>query len=276
MIMSEKREDIRNGQIFHVDPKIKLLWGASGIITTLVVWLLLTIFAYFAFPKGLYGIPRILYPILFFFVVGIFLFPYLLWVELRYRNYIYYFTKGEIVVKRGILRIERIVIPYTKIQNVNVSRSLIEQLFGLATVKIETAGSPGHTEAKIEGVSSFASFINELLMRVEQSRAAFVRKSLPKEKNATTICEEDEEREKRDLELRIRKKIKQDMVAFSVMLNKLDKKIDELTKKFEERINAMEEKIDELEKQKVKKSSSKKRVKAKKKRLVGMNHDGTK
>ena len=100
MIMSEKREDIRNGQIFHVDPKIKLLWGASGIITTLVVWLLLTIFAYFAFPKGLYGIPRILYPILFFFVVGIFLFPYLLWVELRYRNYIYYFTKGSSALLR--------------------------------------------------------------------------------------------------------------------------------------------------------------------------------
>ncbi len=268
--MVDECGDIRNGQIFHVDPKIRLLWGASGIITALVVWLLLTIFAYFAFPKGLYGIPRILYPILFFFIVGIFLFPYLIWVELRYRNYIYYFTKGEIVVKRGILRIERIVIPYTKIQNVNVSRSLIEQLLGLATVKIETAGSSGHTEAKIEGMSTFASFINELLMRVEQSRTAFVHKS-PEEKEeerkAAVVAREDEERKMRDLELEIRKQIKQDMVAFSVMLNKLDKKIDNLKEQFEERMSAVEKRIVDLETQKVKKSSSSKRgTKTKKKK----------
>src|SRR5687768_5840302 len=48
---------------------------------------------------------------------------------------------GEIVIESGILRRQRRVIPYDRVQDVSIERRLLARLFGTAKVRIETGGS---------------------------------------------------------------------------------------------------------------------------------------
>jgi putative membrane protein len=48
---------------------------------------------------------------------------------------------GEIVIESGILRRQRRVIPYDRVQDVAIERRLLARLFGTAKVRIETGGS---------------------------------------------------------------------------------------------------------------------------------------
>lgn len=104
-------------------------------------------------------------------IAGVMLVPYLVWVELKYRNYTYYFANIELIIRRGVLRIERTSIPFEKIQNVNVLRSIFERILGLATIKIETAGSnPNEAEGIIPGVGNYREVVDEILERTEHIR----------------------------------------------------------------------------------------------------------
>ncbi len=64
---------------------------------------------------------------------------YILALILRYMHNIYYFTSDGIVIKQGIIRLERYVIPYDGIQNMNIIKSASDRIFGIACLKIETA-----------------------------------------------------------------------------------------------------------------------------------------
>ena len=47
----------------------------------------------------------------------------------------------ELVVRDGVLNRKTHIVPYRRVQQIDVRRSLIMQLFGLAELRIETAGS---------------------------------------------------------------------------------------------------------------------------------------
>ncbi len=246
-----KQEELPAEKIYHVDPKIRVLWGANGIVLALVVWFLLTLTAYYAFPKGIYGISRFLYPVVFFFLVGLFLIPYLIWIELRYRTYYYYFTKGEVVIRRGILHVEKVVIPFNKIQNVNVSRSLVERLLGLATVRIETAGSLSHNEATIEGMSNFAQFINEVLQRVEETKVEEGKLSAqprcaPEEKR-----EKDEEGERQQAVTHEVSELKEAILALKAGILSLEKEMRTFNHHLSQKIAEIEQRLEKIEGEKV-------------------------
>ncbi|VVB97963.1 Bacterial PH domain protein [uncultured archaeon] len=163
-------------RIKHLDHKVRILWALNSVLFTAFIWLITTGIAQLAFPDGLLGASSSLYPFMFFMLIGIFLIPYLVWIELRYRNYTYYIAETEMIIRRGVLRIERTTIPFEKVQNVNVSRSVLERLLGLATLKIETAGTnPGEAEGVIPGVSSYRDVVDEILEHVEHSRASVAR-----------------------------------------------------------------------------------------------------
>ncbi len=160
-------------KIRHLDPKVKVLWALNTIAFAAFIWLLMTWLAGLAFPEELLGVHSSIYPFMFLMIVGIVLIPYLVWVELRYRNYTYYIADTEMIIRKGILRVERITIPFEKVQNVNVSRSIIERVLGLATLKIETAGTnPGEAEGIIPGVSGYQAVVDEILDMVEHSHVS--------------------------------------------------------------------------------------------------------
>ena len=59
---------------------------------------------------------------------------------------------GEIVIEKGLLARTRRVIPFDRIQDVDIERALLARLFGLAKVRIET-GAGGKDEGVLDSVS---------------------------------------------------------------------------------------------------------------------------
>jgi putative membrane protein len=80
---------------------------------------------------------------------GLFALPAIL---LQYWRFSYRITPKQIVIQSGVLTRKNRSIPIERIQNIQIERSLIARVLGLAKVKIETAGSSG-TEGSLEYVS---------------------------------------------------------------------------------------------------------------------------
>ena len=67
-------------------------------------------------------------------------------IHLRYDTIWYAVSNRGLYVRRGIMVITEHTITLENIQNVSVRRGPIEQLFGIATVVVETAGASAHDE----------------------------------------------------------------------------------------------------------------------------------
>ncbi|MFW6320612.1 MAG: PH domain-containing protein [Halohasta sp.] len=71
-----------------------------------------------------------------------------------YRRFRYELTDDTFDIRSGVFNRREREIPYGRIQNVDISRSLVQRLVGLAELNIETAGG-GSTEATLQYVSPF-------------------------------------------------------------------------------------------------------------------------
>ena len=63
-----------------------------------------------------------------------------LWAGLYWKNYSFKLQQDRIVIKRGVIGKRTANIPYERIQNVNEWRGILDRIFGLYTLRIETAG----------------------------------------------------------------------------------------------------------------------------------------
>lgn len=66
----------------------------------------------------------------------------------QYLRFYFHIEAEEFVLKRGVFKKEQLRIPFDRIQTVHVSQNVIQQIFGLSGLKIDTAGS-GKEELKI-------------------------------------------------------------------------------------------------------------------------------
>jgi len=73
-----------------------------------------------------------------------------------YQRYQYTFTSDTFDIQSGVLNRREREIPYGRIQNVDISRNVIQRLVGLSAIDIETAGG-GSTEAAIRYVTAEAA-----------------------------------------------------------------------------------------------------------------------
>ena len=73
-----------------------------------------------------------------------------------YRRYRYTFTDDTFDIESGVLNRREREIPYRRIQNVDISRNVVQRLLGLSAIDIETAGG-GSTEAAIRYVTAEAA-----------------------------------------------------------------------------------------------------------------------
>lgn len=73
---------------------------------------------------------------------------------LKYRNFTFFIDEEarEFVLTEGVLNKTRTSIGFKKIQQVNISQSLLQRLIGVHALEIDTAGT-GKSEAKIKAVS---------------------------------------------------------------------------------------------------------------------------
>ncbi len=78
--------------------------------------------------------------------------PALLAAVVRYLTFRYRLAEDELVLREGVLVRNERHIPYARIQNVDLSQNPLHRLFGVAEVKLETAGGE-EPEAKMQVLS---------------------------------------------------------------------------------------------------------------------------
>jgi len=71
-----------------------------------------------------------------------------------YKRFGYELTDDTFDIRSGVFSRREREIPYGRIQNVDISRNVLQRLVGLSAVNIETAGG-GSTEAAIQYVTAF-------------------------------------------------------------------------------------------------------------------------
>jgi uncharacterized protein len=76
------------------------------------------------------------------------------WVLLRgrYRSWGYAEREDDLLIRRGFLIRKLSVVPYGRMQFVDVTAGPVERVFGLATVKLHTAAAA--TDAKLPGLAA--------------------------------------------------------------------------------------------------------------------------
>ena len=86
-----------------------------------------------------------------------------------YRRFEYIFTADTFDLKSGVFNRREREIPYHRIQNVDISRNILQRVLGLSQVNIETAGG-GSTEAGIKYVTAEAA--TELQAEIRERKRA--------------------------------------------------------------------------------------------------------
>ena len=114
---------------------------------------------------------------------GVFALPAIL---LQYWRFSYRITPKQIVIQSGVFNRKNRSIPIERVQNIQIERSLFARFFGLAKVKIETAGSSS-TEGSLEYVHQDAA------REIRQVVRSFQRETTDGEADTTTAEASDVE-----------------------------------------------------------------------------------
>jgi membrane protein YdbS with pleckstrin-like domain len=101
-------------------------------------------------------------------VVGVLLFPL---VARRYRSWGYAEREDDLLVRRGVLFARLSVVPYGRMQFIDVTAGPLERSFGLASVRLHTAAAA--TDARIPGLEKDeAARLRDRLAELGEAQAA--------------------------------------------------------------------------------------------------------
>jgi len=101
-----------------------------------------------------------------------------IWAKLSYYFYRYELTDDSVRKELGIISKKYVSIPYDRIQNVDIHRSLFSRLLGLSDLQIQTAGAhmsgdrSGASEGRLPGLSKDVAeaLRNELIKRAQRQK----------------------------------------------------------------------------------------------------------
>jgi membrane protein YdbS with pleckstrin-like domain len=101
-------------------------------------------------------------------VAGLLLFPL---VARRYRSWGYAEREDDLLVRRGVLFSRLSVVPYGRMQFIDVTAGPLERSFGLASVRLHTAAAA--TDARIPGLEGDeAARLRDRLAELGEAQAA--------------------------------------------------------------------------------------------------------
>lgn len=127
----------------RADERVKKVWAWRwALVWLLFLWMSLVWFAVFDVFLVMSGIPPLI-------TMSLILLSLLIiaiskwWAELLWKNYSFELLDDKIVVRSGVIGHRKVMIPYERIQNVNVQKGVLERIFGVSSIQIETAGSAG-------------------------------------------------------------------------------------------------------------------------------------
>lgn len=127
-------------------PNARWLFLFSYMKNTLVLLLLLLVSAMASLFSGDTFLSLVV-----FGGLGVYIIGHLAAAQIAYKHYSFQVTDVAFRKQFGILHIHTASIPFERIQNVNVRRTLLDRIIGLSHVDIETAGTGGQKKSPIIG-----------------------------------------------------------------------------------------------------------------------------
>jgi len=141
----------------HLDPDVKKYWRVwYTLIGMLLMWIgpggLVVIPFFYVFVLAGMGI--CLSAALCLLIEVMLVFAIASWYAgMYYKSFTFLLTHREVIISRGILFKKRVVIPYNRVQNINVTSNPLERFWNIHTVHIHTAGlGVQMAEGKIPGI----------------------------------------------------------------------------------------------------------------------------
>ncbi|MEW5759944.1 MAG: PH domain-containing protein [Candidatus Thermoplasmatota archaeon] len=107
----------------------------------------------------------------------------MIWAKMYYASYWYEIKDAEIVVESGVWFRKKSIIPFKRIQNVNVVQGPLMRLWDLKSIQIETAGAvapqaasgvtgTGFVEGQIPGPEEPDKLADEIIEKVKAYKSA--------------------------------------------------------------------------------------------------------
>jgi membrane protein YdbS with pleckstrin-like domain len=156
-------------QKIPLNPNIKILWSLKYIAAFII-----TFFMFYAFEAVTGGwdafISDFVLYLAFLAILATFVFFY--YIEMKYKGYYYMITETELVFRKGIVNTIKTVVPFKEIQNLNIEKSVLERMLGIANLRIETAGS-NITESEIilPGVENADDLSDMIRKKMEEAKS---------------------------------------------------------------------------------------------------------
>jgi uncharacterized membrane protein YdbT with pleckstrin-like domain len=83
---------------------------------------------------------------------------------------------NEVVVRKGVVNKTEKHVPFRTVTNISTRYGLLDKLFGIGTVEIETAGKSGQSpgpEEKIEGITNYVDMRDTILDELRKFRSQY-------------------------------------------------------------------------------------------------------
>lgn len=125
----------------HLCPQVKISFMVGYVQKTSIIPLLLL--------AGLFFEPLIFSAAFILYLITLYVMS-----ALAYNHFFYGINELGFQKEYGVIHQQRVSVPYDKIQNINITRSLIDRMLGMARLNIETAGSASIDDRYIVGGSS--------------------------------------------------------------------------------------------------------------------------
>jgi len=168
------------GEPFKPDKAFMKLYYAYLLIVDAIIFagvLLPTVIAavvYLPMDQALAAVASLILP----FLLAVWLIAF--WIPRYYLSVSFLFTEGEIVVVRGVWWKHKSTVPYNRITNIDISQGPLSRRFGLAKIRVQTAGysatgaGGAMAEAQISGVKNFEEVKDFILGMVRRIRPVAV------------------------------------------------------------------------------------------------------
>lgn len=167
------QEALQNGK---AHPKMKKVWTIRWMFSFVMFFIFMMFFIGFRFLDLIFGLDLI--SIFFIYIIipiilGL-IFTYI-WAHLYWNNYKFNIGTEKVTITRGVIGKRIANIPYERIQNVNIWRGVLERIFNLHVIQIETAGGfAGRTygrtsfaEGTIQGLLNPQPIVNYIMAKAK-------------------------------------------------------------------------------------------------------------
>lgn len=147
------QQSLQNGK---AHPNIKKVWMLKWAFSFVMFFIFLTLMLGIRILFNVFNLD-IISIIIVLIVIPIFvglIFSYL-WAHLYWRNYNFEVGQERITITRGVIGKRVANIPYERVQNVNIWRGVLDRIFGLYSIEIETAGA-----SNVRGAGGYGTRMN--------------------------------------------------------------------------------------------------------------------